>query len=140
MKKIIFTMVSIVFLLTGCGGDKKLTCTSNAKTDDMEIKQKYVLTTEEKNITQVKSEKEYIFKNDDLYKSFETVVNHSKTNIDELDNSKIKFNTKKTKDSYKLTMEVNMKDVDEKEITSLGLNKNLDEFKTILEEQGLTCK
>lgn len=33
-----------------------------------------------------------------------------------------------------------MKDVDEKEITLLGLNKNLDEFKTILEEQGLTCK
>ncbi|MFA5603342.1 MAG: hypothetical protein WDA12_00590 [Bacilli bacterium] len=139
MKKRLWLTIIMIILITGCG-EKKLTCTSNGKTEDMTIKQKYFLTIEDKNITKVKSEKEYIFKSNDLYNSFETVVNHSKSNIEELDNSKIKFNTKKTKDSYKLTMEVNMKDVDEEEITSLGLNKNLDEFKKTLEEQGLTCK
>ncbi|MFA5603340.1 MAG: hypothetical protein WDA12_00580 [Bacilli bacterium] len=139
MKKIIFTMVAAIVLITGCG-DKKLICTSNGKAEDMTIDQKYVLTIEGKNIIAVKSEKEYIFKSNDLYNSFETVVNHSKSNIEELDNSKIKFNTKKTKDSYKLTMEVNMKDVDDEEIRSLGFNKNLNEFQTTLEEQGLVCK
>jgi len=44
------------------------------------------------------------------------------------------------KRKYITKLSVDMNKATTEELTDLGLNKNLEEFKTTLEDQGLSCK
>ena len=141
MKKILSLVLVVTLFAAGCGkNDQRVVCTSNATANGMTIEQEYILDYAGEGISNVEVNKSYAFDKDDAFKSFGTVINNTISNMKEAENDYIKFESNEKNKKYTTKLTVDMQKATSEELTTLGLNKNLEEFRTTLEGQGLTCK
>jgi hypothetical protein len=141
MKKSLYFIGSllIIIFLSGCGSSGVI-CSSNANSNGIKIEQKYILNHSKDTITNIEVRKSYSFKDKQKFESFGTVINYTISNMETIKNDHIKFSSKKGSKSYSTRLVVDMKKITDEELTTLGLNKKLSEFKATLENQGLVCK
>lgn len=136
MKRIIFILI-IILLVNGCTNNK-IICYSKTNSDGIKIIQNYKLTYEEKEITEFIIQKKYVFEDITKYNTFKVLMDKYKEDVKSLNNNISYTETSKNqKYSFKLTLDVSK--TNNEELEFLGLNKNLSEFKKILEDQGLKC-
>ena len=141
MKKLLSLVLVVTLFAAGCGkNDQQVVCTSSATTNGMTIEQKYVLDYAGEGISNVEVNKSYAFDKDDAFKSFGTVIDNTISNMTGVENDYIKFESSEKGKKYTTTLTVDMQKITDEELTTLGLNKNLEEFRTTLEDQGLKCE
>ncbi len=140
MKKILSLVLVVTLFVAGCGNKNQVVCTSDATNKGITITQKYILDYAGEGISNIEVNKSYAFDEDERFESFGTVMNNTVTTMKESENEYIKFESSKKGRKYTTKLTVDMNKATTEEITKLGLNKNLEEFRTTLEDQGLTCE
>ncbi len=141
MKKLLSLVLVVTLFAAGCGKkDQQVVCTSDATNNGMTIIQKYILDYAGEGISFIEVDKSYAFDKDEDFESFGTVIDNTITTMKESENEYIKFESSKKGRKYTTKLTVDMNKATTEELTKLGLNKNLEEFRTTLKDQGLSCK
>jgi hypothetical protein len=141
MKKLFSLILLITLFTTACGiKGTHVTCTSNTTVNGMTIKQEYILSYAKDSVTNVEINKSYSFTDEKKFESFGVVINNTVSNMKSISNDHIKFSNNTNNKTYSTKLTVDMKKSTKDELSTLGFNKNLTDFKTTLTNQGLTCK
>lgn len=119
----------------------KVTCSSSADSGGIKIEQKYDIGYEKDTVTNVTVTKKFEYSDKTQFDAFKSVVvPGTDSNMTDLENNNIKFESSVKGQAYSYTLEVNVKSASKDDVTATGLNKSLKELKTSLEGQGLVCK
>ena len=141
MKKIIKISVLLVslFLVSGCFGTKKLTCT-NKKTEDYgTIEAKIIYTYKDDEITKVKYTVLSNIKNKVTFALLEKNYDKQYKSLNKIEGVNAKLKTSGTR--LKLTVDIDVVDAPDNTLSKANIDKgDLEAVKTKLEKQGFTCK
>ena len=141
MKKVVKISILLfgVFLLTGCFGTKKLTCTNKKEDSYGTIVAKITYTYKDDEITKVKYSVLSTIKDKDTFNLLKKNYEKENKNLNKIDGVTAKFKTAGTK--LKLNVDVNMKKAEDNALSKADIDKgNYETVKKKLEKQGFTCK
>ena len=142
MKKILKVSILLIciFLVTGCLGTKKLTCTLKEEEVDQEYEMKLVYTYKKNKLEQIKLNVEYIVIDDEDL--FGMVEDSYKELYDSFEKDKgVKTNIKTKNNKLTLNLEVDVPKLSKEVKDKLDYNYGTyDEVKEYLESNRYTCK
>lgn len=133
-------IVCILGCLTGCGGEKKLSCTLEGKDLGKKLLEQTDIYFNKKEVTKVTSkikttyENEYKEEIETTYKALEESVKQYK------EEDGIKTKLTKGDDNISVELTFDMKKQKASENSGFATNASQDELKKELEEKGYTCK
>lgn len=166
MKKVLL-LIAVVAVLSGCGTNDKLTCTYDNTVGDVTSKTEYVIEYRNNNIKKIKATYDYKSNHVDgvgtgtdgttndkddnkdndgilggtVGSVLDDVVDGITDGIIDISGIKTRHDSKfGTYTNYKVIYTYDLNTLSDNDINNLGINRDLNTFKTTLTNRGLTCK
>ena len=139
--------VSILFI-TGCGGEKKLTCTNSEEDSGIKMKQEITMTFKEDKVSYVKMSIDNEATDDTIIDNWDMFVSMLDSQFEETDKDGVKLKTNNNADKhiYNVSLEINVEKASDDTLSEYGLdgiadaNATYEDTKKDAEADGFTCK
>ena len=139
--------VSILFL-TGCGGEKTLTCTNSEEQNGINIDQKITMTFKDDKVTDVKMSIDSKASSDLIENNWDTFASMMDQQFEEKDENgvSLKINNDASNHTYRVELTVDLEKATDDALSEYGLdgitdaNASYEDTKKDAEDAGYTCK
>ena len=139
--------VSILFI-TGCGGEKTLTCTNSEEDSGLKMSQEVTMTFKDDKISYVKMSIDNEATDDTIIDNWDMFVSMLDTQFEETDKDGVKLSTDNNVDkhTYNVSLEIDVEKASDDALSEYGLDGIADEKATYedtkkdAEASGFTCK
>lgn len=139
--------VSILFI-TGCGGEKTLTCTNSEEDSGIKMSQEVTMTFKDDKISYVKMSIDNEATDDTIIDNWDMFVSMLDSQFEETDKDGVKLSTDNNGDKhiYNVSLEINVEKASDDALSEYGLdgiadaNATYEETKQEAEDAGYTCK
>ncbi len=139
--------VSILFI-TGCGGEKTLTCTNSEEDSGLKMSQEVTMTFKDDKISYVKMSIDNEATDDTIIDNWDMFVSMLDTQFEETDKDGVKLSTDNNTDKhiYNVSLEIDVEKASDDALSEYGLDGIADEKATYedtkkdAEASGFTCK
>ncbi|MDD6223827.1 MAG: hypothetical protein PUB18_02375 [bacterium] len=150
MKKLkLFTLAIIAILvITGCGSEKKLTCTNNKDSNGLKMDQEIVMKFKDKKVNYIQMTIDAKATNDTIKNNWDMFATQLESQYKETKEDGINLTVKNDKKnySYKISLEVDLTKASEASLKKHSLdniankNSSIEDVKKEAEKSGFTCK
>ncbi len=139
--------VSILFI-TGCGGEKTLTCTNSEEDSGIKMKQEITMTFKDDKVSYVKMSIDNEATDDTIIDNWDMFVSMLDSQFEETDKDGVRLKTNNNADKhiYNVSLEINVEKASEDALSEYGLdgiadaNATYEDTKKDAEADGFTCK
>ena len=139
--------VSILFI-TGCGGEKTLTCTNSEEDSGIKMKQEITMTFKDDKVSYVKMSIDNEATDDTIIDNWDMFVSMLDSQFEETDKDGVRLKTKNNADKhiYNVSLEINVEKASDDALSEYGLdgiadaNATYEDTKKDAEADGFTCK
>lgn len=139
--------VSILFI-TGCGGEKTLTCTNSEEDSGIKMKQEITMTFKDDKVSYVKMSIDNEATDDTIIDNWDMFVSMLDSQFEETDKDGVKLKTNNNADKhiYNVSLEINVEKASDDALSEYGLdgiadaNATYEDTKKDAEADGFTCK
>ena len=139
--------VSILFI-TGCGGEKTLTCTNSEEDSGIKMNQEITMTFKDDKVSYVKMSIDNEATDDTIIDNWDMFVSMLDTQFEETDKDGVKLSTDNNVDKhiYNVSLEIDVEKASDDALSEYGLdgiadaNANYEDTKKDAEADGFTCK
>ena len=139
--------VSILFI-TGCGGEKTLTCTNSEEDSGIKMKQEITMTFKDDKVSYVKMSIDNEATDDTIIDNWDMFVSMLDSQFEETDKDGVRLKTNNNADKhiYNVSLEINVEKASGDALSEYGLdgiadaNATYEDTKKDAEADGFTCK
>lgn len=139
--------VSILFI-TGCGGEKTLTCTNSEEDSGIKMNQEITMTFKDDKVSYVKMSIDNEATDDTIIDNWDMFVSMLDTQFEETDKDGVKLSTDNNVDKhiYNVSLEIDVEKASDDALSEYGLdgiadaNATYEDTKKDAEADGFTCK
>lgn len=139
--------VSILFI-TGCGGEKTLTCTNSEEDSGIKMKQEITMTFKDDKVSYVKMSIDNEATDDTIIDNWDMFVSMLDSQFEETDKDGVRLKTNNNADKhiYNVSLEINVEKASDDALSEYGLdgiadaNATYEDTKKDAEADGFTCK
>ena len=139
--------VSILFI-TGCGGEKTLTCTNSEEDSGIKMKQEITMTFKDDKVSYVKMSIDNEATDDTIIDNWDMFASMLDSQFEETDKDGVKLKTNNNADKhiYNVSLEINVEKASDDALSEYGLdgiadaNATYEDTKKDAEADGFTCK
>lgn len=139
--------VSILFI-TGCGGEKTLTCTNSEEDSGIKMKQEITMTFKDDKVSYVKMSIDNEATDDTIIDNWDMFVSMLDSQFEETDKDGVRLKTNNNADKhiYNVSLEINLEKASGDALSEYGLdgiadaNATYEDTKKDAEADGFTCK
>ena len=139
--------VSILFI-TGCGGEKTLTCTNSEEDSGIKMNQEITMTFKDDKVSYVKMSIDNEATDDTIIDNWDMFVSMLDTQFEETDKDGVSLKTNNNKDKhiYNVSLEIDVEKASDDALSEYGLdgiadaNATYEDTKKDAEADGFTCK
>ena len=139
--------VSILFI-TGCGGEKTLTCTNSEEDSGIKMNQEVIMTFKDDKISYVKMSIDNEATDDTIIDNWDMFVSMLDSQFEETDKDGVKLSTDNNADKhiYNVSLEIDVEKASDDALSEYGLdgiadaNATYEDTKKDAEADGFTCK
>ena len=139
--------VSILFI-TGCGGEKTLTCTNSEEDSGIKMNQEVTMTFKDDKVTYVKMSIDNEATDDTIIDNWDMFASMLDSQFEETDKDGVSLKTNNNKDKhiYNVSLEINVEKASDDALSEYGLdgiadaNATYEDTKKDAEADGFTCK
>ena len=137
-----------VLLITGCGGEKTLTCTNSEEDSGIKMSQEVTMTFKDDKISYVKMSIDNEATDDTIIDNWDMFVSMLDSQFEETNKDGVKLSTDNNIDKhiYNVSLEINVEKASDDALSEYGLdgiadaNATYEETKQEAEDAGYTCK
>lgn len=137
-----------VLLITGCGGEKTLTCTSSEEDSGLKMSQEITMTFKDDKISYVKMSIDNEATDDSIIDNWDMFVSMLDTQFEDSNEEGVKLSTNNDNNEhiYNVSLEIDLEKASNDTLTKYGLDDIADETATYedtkkdAEDSGFTCK
>ena len=146
--KLFAILAGSLLLMTGCGGEKTLTCTNSEENSGMKMDQEVTMTFKDDKVTYVKMSIDNEATDDTIIDNWDMFVSMLDSQFEETekDGVSLKTNNNKDKHTYNVSLEIDLTKASDDALSEYGLDGITDEKATYedtkkeAEADGFTCK
>ncbi len=146
--KLFAILAGSLLLMTGCGGEKTLTCTNSEENSGMKMDQEVTMTFKDDKVTYVKMSIDNEATDDTIIDNWDMFVSMLDSQFEETekDGVSLKTNNNKDKHTYNVSLEIDLTKASDDALAEYGLDDIADEKATYedtkkeAEADGFTCK
>ena len=146
--KLFAILAGSLLLMTGCGGEKTLTCTNSEENSGMKMDQEVTMTFKDDKVTYVKMSIATDATDDTIIDNWDMFVSMLDSQFEETekDGVSLKTNNNKDKHTYNVSLEIDLTKASDDALAEYGLDDIADEKATYedtkkeAEADGFTCK
>ena len=146
--KLFAILAGSLLLMTGCGGEKTLTCTNSEENSGMKMDQEVTMTFKDDKVTYVKMSIDNEATDDTIIDNWDMFVSMLDSQFEETekDGVSLKTNNNKDKHTYNVSLEIDLTKASDDALAEYGLDDIDDEKDTYedtnkeAEADGFTCK
>ena len=146
--KLFAILAGSLLLMTGCGGEKTLTCTNSEENSGMKMDQEVTMTFKDDKVTYVKMSIDNEATDDTIIDNWDMFVSMLDSQFEETekDGVSLKTNNNKDKHTYNVSLEIDLTKASDDALAEYGLDNIADEKATYedtkkeAEADGFTCK
>ena len=146
--KLFAILAGSLLLMTGCGGEKTLTCTNSEENSGMKMDQEVTMTFKDDKVTYVKMSIDNEATDDTIIDNWDMFVSMLDSQFEETekDGVSLKTNNNKDKHTYNVSLEIDLTKASDDALAEYGLDDIADEKATYedtkkeAEAYGFTCK
>lgn len=146
--KLFAILAGSLLLMTGCGGEKTLTCTNSEENSGMKMDQEVTMTFKDDKVTYVKMSIDNEATDDTIIDNWDMFVSMLDSQFEETekDGVSLKTNNNKDKHTYNVSLEIDLTKASDDALAEYGLDGIADEKATYedtkkdAEASGFTCK
>lgn len=139
--------VSVLFI-TGCGGEKTLTCTNSEEDSGIKMNQEVTMTFKDDKITYVKMSIDNEATDDTIIDNWDMFASMLDSQFEETDKDGVKLSTDNNADKhiYNVSLEIDVEKASDDALSEYGLdgiadaNATYEDTKKDAEADGFTCK
>ena len=139
--------VSILFI-TGCGGEKTLTCTNSEEDSGIKMDQEITMTFKDDKVSYVKMSIDNEATDDTIIDNWDMFASMLDSQFEETDKDGVSLKTNNNKDKhiYNVSLEINVEKASDDALSEYGLdgiadaNATYEDTKKEAEADGFTCK
>ena len=139
--------VSVLFM-TGCGGEKTLTCTNSEEDSGIKMNQEVIMTFKDDKISYVKMSIDNEATDDTIIDNWDMFVSMLDSQFEETDKDGVKLSTDNNADKhiYNVSLEIDVEKASDDALSEYGLdgiadaNATYEDTKKDAEADGFTCK
>ena len=139
--------VSILFI-TGCGGEKTLTCTNSEEDSGIKMNQEVTMTFKDDKVTYVKMSIDNEATDDTIIDNWDMFASMLDSQFEETDKDGVSLKTNNNKDKhiYNVSLEIDVEKASDDALSEYGLdgiadaNATYEDTKKDAEADGFTCK
>lgn len=139
--------VSVLFM-TGCGGEKTLTCTNSEESSGIKMNQEVTMTFKDDKVTYVKMSIDNEATDDTIIDNWDMFASMLDSQFEETekDGVSLKTNNNKDKHTYNVSLEIDLEKASEDALKEYNLdgitdaNATYEDTKKEAEDSGYTCK
>ena len=139
--------VSVLFM-TGCGGEKTLTCTNSEESSGIKMNQEVTMTFKDDKVTYVKMSIDNEATDDTIIDNWDMFASMLDSQFEETDKDGVSLKTNNNKDKhiYNVSLEIDVEKASDDALSEYGLdgiadaNANYEDTKKDAEADGFTCK
>ncbi len=139
--------VSILFI-TGCGGEKTLTCTNSEEDSGIKMNQEVTMTFKDDKVTYVKMSIDNEATDDTIIDNWDMFASMLDSQFEETDKDGVKLSTDNNADKhiYNVSLEIDVEKASDDALSEYGLdgiadaNATYEDTKKDAEADGFTCK
>ena len=140
-------VVSVLFI-TGCGGEKTLTCTNSEEDSGIKMNQEITMTFKDDKVTYVKMSIDNEATDDTIIDNWDMFASMLDSQFEETDKDgvSLKTNNNKDKHTYNVSLEIDVEKASDDALSEYGLDTfteegiTYEETKQEAEDAGYTCK
>ena len=140
-------VVSILFI-TGCGGEKTLTCTNSEEDSGIKMNQEITMTFKDDKVTYVKMSIDNEATDDTIIDNWDMFASMLDSQFEETDKDGVSLKTNNNKDKhiYNVSLEIDLTKASDDALSEYGLdgiadaNATYEDTKKDAEADGFTCK
>lgn len=146
--KLFAILAGSLLLMTGCGGEKTLTCTNSEESSGIKMNQEVTMTFKDDKVTYVKMSIDNEATDDTIIDNWDMFVSMLDSQFEETekDGVSLKTNNNKDKHTYNVSLEIDLTKASDDALAEYGLDGIADEKATYedtkkeAEADGFTCK
>ena len=146
--KLFAILAGSLLLMTGCGGEKTLTCTNSEENSGMKMDQEVTMTFKDDKVTYVKMSIDNEATDDTIIDNWDMFASMLDSQFEETekDGVSLKTNNNKDKHTYNVSLEIDLTKASDDALAEYGLDDIADEKATYedtkkeAEADGFTCK
>ena len=146
--KLFAILTAVVLLVTGCGGEKTLTCTNSEEDSGIKMNQEVTMTFKDDKVTYVKMSIDNEATDDTIIDNWDMFASMLDSQFEETekDGVSLKTNNNKDKHTYNVSLEIDLTKASDDALSEYGLDGIADEKATYedtkkeAEADGFTCK
>ena len=139
--------VSMLFI-TGCGGEKTLTCTNSEEDSGIKMNQEVTMTFKDDKVSYVKMSIDNEATDDTIIDNWDMFASMLDSQFEETDKDGVSLKTNNNKDKhiYNVSLEINVEKASDDALSEYGLdgiadaNATYEDTKKDAEADGFTCK
>ena len=139
--------VSVLFM-TGCGGEKTLTCTNSEESSGIKMNQEVTMTFKDDKVTYVKMSIDNEATDDTIIDNWDMFASMLDSQFEETDKDGVSLKTNNNKDKhiYNVSLEIDVEKASDDALSEYGLdgiadaNATYEDTKKDAEADGFTCK
>ena len=140
-------VVSVLFM-TGCGGEKTLTCTNSEEDSGIKMNQEVTMTFKDDKVTYVKMSIDNEATDDTIIDNWDMFASMLDSQFEETDKDGVSLKTNNNKDKhiYNVSLEIDVEKASDDALSEYGLdgiadaNATYEDTKKDAEADGFTCK
>ena len=146
--KLFAILAGSLLLMTGCGGEKTLTCTNSEESSGIKMNQEVTMTFKDDKVTYVKMSIDNEATDDTIIDNWDMFASMLDSQFEETekDGVSLKTNNNKDKHTYNVSLEIDLTKASDDALAEYGLDDIADEKATYedtkkeAEADGFTCK
>lgn len=146
--KLLALAVVATIVMTGCGGEKTLTCTNSQEASGVNMEQEIVMKFKDDKVNYVKMTVDAKATDDTIKNNWSLFASTLEQQYSNKEDKGVKLTTKNDEKnySYKISLEVDLEKADEESLSEYDLdgiadkNSSMSDVKKSAEEDGFTCK
>ena len=146
--KLFGILTAVVLLVTGCGGEKTLTCTNSEEDSGIKMNQEVTMTFKDDKVTYVKMSIDNEATEDTIIDNWDMFASMLDSQFEETDKDGVSLKTNNNKDKhiYNVSLEIDLTKATDDALEEYGLNgiteenASYEDTKKEAEADGFTCK
>ena len=146
--KLFAILTGAVLLVTGCGGEKTLTCTNSEESSGIKMSQEVTMTFKGDKVTYVKMSIDNEATEDTIIDNWDMFVSMLDSQFEESDEDGVSLSTNNDTDNhiYNVSLEIDLEKASDDALSEYGLdgiteeNASYEDTKKEAEADGFTCK
>ena len=146
--KLFAILTAVVLLVTGCGGEKTLTCTNSEEDSGIKMNQEVTMTFKDDKVTYVKMSIDNEATEDTIIDNWDMFASMLDSQFEETDKDGVSLKTTNNKDKhiYNVSLEIDLTKATDAALEEYGLNgiteenASYEDTKKEAEADGFTCK